>query len=446
MSRFSELAAPEKSGGDRNVAQEKFAAWGLAFFVLFLSLSPRLRVGSVGGKSLDLRLQDLLLPVLVVLVLALLGRTGASLTRFFGPLLWVYVGTSLLACGWAMAIQPDSAVRALAFFIRGLELLFIAWVAGVLVVAAGRRASRYVYHSIVGAGIANGLWVIYQLGTGVNKTLVGGQVGDEIFSYGPKLIGEPSAFGTGFFFLMVVSAMVAGYRSGLPGAGLNVGIPVSLLAILGVTVAESRVTLAATLLIAVVGFLKPINWRVPLSVIFVAGVGGIIAFFLWVTGALGARFTTSGTEASADYRAEEIWKPLLEVAYSNLWLGVGPGTLGTSDLPFSEAHNFLLRSVLDYGLLAMLALVGMLVNGLMKAGALLTSAEPGESFGGYWFISVTTGSVVTGMFQDSFVAVMSSQSLMVAAGFAAGSLSLVGSRNKSVNGIGSLGEGSGETE
>lgn len=99
---------------------------------------------------------------------------------------------------------PDmSTPHTVAYLGRTLETVVLA--VAVLYRLAGDRARSTALGSLNVAIAANVLWVGYQYATGKQSTLIDSGVGDLIESHDPKLIGEGSAFGTGFFFALVAA-------------------------------------------------------------------------------------------------------------------------------------------------------------------------------------------------------------------------------------------------
>ncbi|MCP6031679.1 hypothetical protein NL371_26670, partial [Klebsiella pneumoniae] len=78
----------------------------------------------------------------------------------------------------------------------------------------GYRALHTVFGAVTLGAFLNLLWFGYQLVVGTPQTLVGQEVGDQIESYGPKLIGEPSAFGTGQYWAFVAAVAAARLKTG----------------------------------------------------------------------------------------------------------------------------------------------------------------------------------------------------------------------------------------
>jgi O-antigen ligase len=133
------------------------------------------------------------------------------------------------------------------------------------------------------------------------------------------------------------------------------------------------------------------------------------------------RLSTEGVEASAEYRVEYIWRPLLQYALGHPFLGIGPGSLGTSRYPWTEAHNIILRVALDFGLFTAACfafLLGTLLVRSWRAGRGAQSVEQ-RVFATVAFYSVAVV-VVAGMLQESLSAVMSSHLTMLTVGLFAG--------------------------
>ena len=395
-----------------------WAVW-LAIFILAITLSPRLRVGAIGGKAIDVRLQDILLvPTLLMLVVS--KHPFPNMRRAWGVWPRLYVPVAFVATLGNLLIVPSADIfRQVAFFGRGVELFLIAAVVAGMYAAAGPHALRLTMRALHLAIWANIAWMAYQIGTGTQLVLFG-SLGDTIEAYGPKLIGEPSAFGTGFFCAFAVALGVAEIRT---RAGSKI---ISLAMIAAASVAafysQSRVSLVAIAIVLALLTLKPTSsGKLHLFGATIMAGFGTLAIILMPSNLQG-RLSPAGIEGSAFFRVDQIWKPLLNVALDHPLLGIGPGSLGTPAYPRSEAHNIILRAALDYGLVGAALLVAVFVVVLRNAHRSQRAENEDARLFGNLALLVTFAVLATGIVQDSLTGVTSSHLTSVAIGLMAGAL------------------------
>jgi len=413
-------------GSNRNqyrTAGSRTAASLLFAFVLAVAISPRIRL--IGGETTaDIRLQDLLLiPVVAYLFIARRkdsSRPIRAVTRWLVPVVALLAGVVTAA---SIILMPEiPLVRRVAFYGRGMELFVIATSIAGLWLRADARAlpslSRSVY---VGAGL-NMIWVAYQFATGTVGTLLGNAVSETVESYGPKLVGEPSAFGTGQYFAAVAAFGIAQLRV---RAG-NRPAAIALLAVgtLGAYLANSRISLGAILLAALLLVILGRGRALlnPFAVTITALIGAVGA--LLIIPHLTGRLSANGIEAGVGVRANGIWDVAWRASLENPLLGVGPGGL-VAPLPI-EAHNIYIRAVADYGLIVGPLFITVFV--VVLVAALRQIREPGVpdtiAVVSNWAFFVLLSVLVSGTVQDALTGVMSSHLAAIAFGvFAAASVS-----------------------
>ena len=308
--------------------------------------------------------------------------------------------------------------RTLVYLGRNLEILVLATLVATLYVRSRQYGRRAALRALQLAAWGNGAWVLLQAATGQRRVLIGSDVGDEIASYGPKLIGEASSFGTGFFFAMVAALGAAQYRS---RAGRLHGLALVAMGLVGTFLAQSRLSMLAAGLVAVLLTLSPRpGSKNALGATFVAGLG-VIGYML-LPPTLEGRLSAEGVEMGLSQRVDQIWSPLVSIAVGRPFTGIGPGSLGTTEYPWTEAHNIFLRAALDYGLLVAVAFALMLITILRQTRRSAADETDREVclFGSFAFATVLS-LVVTGLLQESTAAVMPSHLAMLAVGLAAGS-------------------------
>lgn len=402
------------------------AVFLLAVLIISIALGPRFRLGALDEtRAIDVRPQDLLLPLAALA--AYISVRGARL-KPTGQAWWRWCAiagySAVLVTILHLLIDEEiSTVRRIAFLGRHVMLFAVAVVVFALYRRAGTNAGRFVLRLLVVLIVANASWVAYQVLTGQTTVLIGRTASDQVGSYGPKLIGEPSSAGTGTFFAFAAVLALTAYRAEV--------MKWATAALLFVTatgcayLAESRTALVSIICLAGLFVVQSGQGRVSLpariAMVTVLGSGAV----WYVMRNHSERLSATGLDRGAQDRLEEIWLPILHRASDDplfVVLGVGPGGLPSADLPITEAHNIVLRAWLDLGLiggflfLAALALVGW--------RAYRVSREPGSEpflrlyagLAGLYALVVA----ITGVALDSLTTVTSTHLLMMAVGLFAG--------------------------
>jgi hypothetical protein len=396
----------------------------LTAMILAIGLGPRIRVPGLLDRAVDLRVQDLLL----IPALLYVGSRTPSLRDVWGRWAAYFVVGAVTLTGIRLLLDPSiSIIRSVAYLGRGIELFVLAAVVAGLFRLSGHAAGRVALRAIHAAIIGNLLWVAYQMATGANGTLLGSSVGNILDGYGPKLVGEGSAYGSGIFLAFTVAVGCAEWLSGATSrwwAGSLVAAGA-----VGTYLVQSRVSLAAVAACLLALLFLPVGDRRRsvsggLSLAVVA-----MAIYVFADRLIpqSGRLSGGGMDTSLGDRVEGIWGPLIDILLSgpNLLVGIGVGQLGTSDYPhWVEAHNIVLRSLLDYGLPITIAYFATFATILVRVLHCATATGiPRErqlwaSLCAVTIIAVT----VTGALQESLSAVMSSHLLVLTVGLFAGAL------------------------
>lgn len=418
-----------RRAGDRAVVDvpgRKASLLLLALLIVSIGLGPRFRLGALDeGRAIDLRPQDLLLPLAALVAYA--PAAGAALLdrrqvwwRWFAIAGYSAVLLTLLQ----LLIDDDvSTLRRVAFLGRHLLLFAVAAVVCALYRRAGGDAGRLALRLLTGVVVANALWFAYQVATGQATVLIGRVAGDQVSSYGPRLIGEPSAAGTGTFFAFAAALALAAYRAKLMRAATAAAL--FLTSAVCAYLAESRTALVSIICLVCLFVVRSSPGRLSLAprVALVTAAGSVAAWY--VIHRHTERLSGGGLYRGARDRFQQVWTPILDRSADDpvfLVLGVGPGGLPGRGLPITEAHNIVLRAWLDFGIaggalfLAALAIVA--VRGYRVA------RDPGaEPFTRLWAELVALYALVvaiTGVALDSLTTVMSTHLLMLAVGLFAG--------------------------
>lgn len=399
----------------------------LVAVILAVALGPRIRVPGLGlERAVDLRLQDLLL----VGVALFLGTRIPSLRSTWGPWAALFaVGATAITLVRLLADPSVSWLRTAAYLGRGLETLVLAAAVAGLFALAGPAAGRVALRTLLVTVLINSAWLMYQVSTGIKQTLLLPELGDQLDAYGPKLVGEGSAFGTGIFFAFTAALGCACWlNKRLPPA---VSAALVALGMIGAFIAQSRVSLGAVAVcILLLAFLPVERARRPV----IAWLLGVIAIILVYAFGPGlpqqGRLSSAGFLNSLDDRAYDWYGPLLTILFqgTNPLTGIGVGRLGTTAYPYwTEAHNLFLRAFLDFGIVvgsAWLAIFFTAAARSLRASTRLPATETR-----FWatLAGVTlTAILAAGLLQESLAAVMSTHLAALALGLYAGSQQEIG--------------------
>jgi O-antigen ligase len=253
--------------------------------------------------------------------------------------------------------------------------------------------------------------------------LIGRAAGDQVGSYGPRLIGEPSSAGTGTFFAFAAALALAAYRARLMRTATAVVLFVGAAAC--AYLAESRTALVS--IIGLTGLFvvqsRPGRLGLP-SRIAVATAAGSLAIW-YVLRNHTERLSISGLNRGAEDRLRDIWAPIVDRAADDpllLALGVGPGGLPDPALPITEAHNIVLRAWLDFGLVGGTLFLAALVVVGVSAYRVSRDArrDPFTALYAELVALYALAVAITGVALDSLTTVTSTHLLMMAAGLFAG--------------------------
>lgn len=401
--------------GTRNRGSD-IARYLLFAFVLGIAISPRIRIDTdIISIPVDLRIQDILIgPSILYLAGSVKPATKDALASVLGVALPIFVWLAALAATVAAWESPEIGMfRRLAYLGRTLEMFVLAAVIAGLYLRAGDRAMRAALLALYVGAAMNFLWVFYQYVAGFQRTALGSRVGDLIDSYGPKLVGEASAFGTGQYFAFVAALGAAEIRAGVGRQAI--GILLLAAGLVGATMAVSRISMGIIAVIILMTFaVSTVRKRIfnPAGVFF--GVLIAAAALLAFGEQLQGRLSLAAIRKSVDDRVYGIWEPLLDYVLANPFTGVGPGGL-TPELPNAEAHNIVLRAFLDFGIPAGIAFLALFVIVIVRAN--LASKLPGAEgelrlFSNFAMISVAAV-LASGMVQDALTAVTSSHLTMI---------------------------------
>lgn len=396
----------------------KIALVILFALILVVGVGPRVSISVIDA---EFRIQDVLIfPVIGYLLASKPPSVRSPLRKLFGILLPTFLWTSFFAVIISVMVFPEVPIlRRILFYGRSIELIVLAVAISGLYLRSGHFAIRSVSRAVAVGAIVNLAWVGFQLAIGENTTLFNQDFASSVGHYGPMLLGEPSAFGTGQYWVFV-SAFAAAQIHVRVNRILNIFLYFG--AFVGAWVAESRISVVGILIIgALLLFLGSGNQNIvnPLGIL----VGAILAlfgtFYVFPSFSEG-RVSPDAIGRSLEFRINEIWAPFIDDLSKSPFTGLGPGGIG-GERYLSEAHNIILRALLDFGILSGLLFISIFVVAVFRGFHFARLREAGRTdkiagyFCGFFVLSV----LVSGQVQDALTAVMPSHLAMVSIGILA---------------------------
>ena len=387
-------------------------------FILLIGISPRI---GLPGVDAEIRVQDLLVPVMVLyLLLSPRPRARLPMQSLIGPVLPLFLFGSVIVLALSMTFMPEiSLIRRVAYYGRTLEIFVIATCIAGLYLRSGPKALTVAVRAVQTSIIMNAAWVLFQTVTGTFTTLVGQDISSTIESYGPKLIGEPSPFGVGQYWAFAAAITAALVKN-------RVNIPLNsvllLLSFYGALVAESRISVGA--IVVVIGLLLVLgpDKRKPINIAGTFLGTLVMAFgFVLITPLLGDRFSRADIEMSVDVRVNTIWIPDIGKVVDSPIFGVGPGGLvGVGNQ--TEAHNFMIRALVDFGFIVGTLFILFFLIAMVRSFNYARSdlVDRTTRLASYMAFFTIVAILVSGLVQDSLTAVMPSHLIMTAIGLFAG--------------------------
>lgn len=398
------------------MTQSSIASILLWLMIIIISVGPRI---SVGGSA-EIRLQDLfILPVMFYLLLSQKPMILFPVYRLLGFALPVFLWASIVVVTVAIwAEQEIPMLVRVAFYGRILEMFFLAVVIAGLYLRSGSIAQPTVINAVAFGALANIMWVGYQMSAGEHQTLLGRVVSEGVESYGPMLIGEPSAFGVGQYWAFVASVAAALIKAGHKPVWNTL---LFTLALAGAYLAESRVSMGGIIVIAglllIMGKRRGQLFNVLGSMV---GLAFVVCGMVFILPLIGGRVSADAVQASFDIRIDQIWRPMWDLVAASPWVGIGPGGLEAEwlRLPFDEAHNIALRAVLDFGIPVGVMFILLFLLAMSRAFRVARSKRIDQDtritayIAAFYVLSV----LIAGCVQDSLTGVMSAHLTMVAVG------------------------------
>lgn len=386
----------------------------LFLLVLIIGIGPRISLGVVDA---EIRAQDLLmLPLMLYLALSNTPPTTLPMHRLLGTALPIFLGASVIVVALAVVVFPEIDLwRRVTYYGRTIEMLFLGIVVAGLYLRSGYRALRAVLSAVTLGAFLNLLWFGYQLVIGAPQTLVGQEVGDQIESYGPKLIGEPSAFGTGQYWAFVAAVAAARLKTG-NRVVLNTLLFVG--AIGGAWLAESRISVGSSLVILALILVLGKDRKRSVNVFgTLAGVSVGLVGLLQIVPLLGGRVSPASIREGFDFRVDNIWAPFLDTIFNSPLIGVGPGGL-LGETYLSEAHNIVLRAMLDFGIIIGLLFIWLFIRAMIRGFRLAQDVNVDHTtrIAAYLGAFCILSTLISGQVQDALTAVMPAHLTMVAVG------------------------------
>lgn len=400
-----------------------FARAMLFLLIFIVGVGPRISLNVVDA---EIRFQDVLIPVLAIyLLLSPKPEVKNPVRGFLGILLPVFLIASAVTVLLSVIFLDEVAIlRRVTFYGRTLEMVVLSVVVAGLYLRAGLPALKTVLNGVAFGAILNLGWFLYQTVSGFSSTVFGQEVSSQIESYGPRLIGEPSAFGVGQYWVFIAAVSAASIKVGRR-RGFNSCLVVA--SFWASVMAESRISMGSILLIIALLFIlgtdsnRPVNvFRTLLGLIMFA----LVVIFVFPT--LGERFSHSAIQASLQVRMDSIWGPNLGRLAQSPIIGVGPGGLtGTGNQ--SEAHNIMIRAWLDFGLFVGIVFLCLFLIALLRSYRIARQPKIDlcTRFAGYMAFFEVLSTLISGLVQDSLTGVMSSHLTMISIGIIAAQWSIV---------------------
>lgn len=382
--------------------------------VLIIGVGPRIPLGFIDA---EIRIQDILVfPIMLYLLLSPSPQEKHPVLRLLGGALPAFLWASFVTVLFSILVFPEiSLLRRVAYYGRTVEMIFLAIVIAGLYLRSGNKALRVMLTGVTIGVLLNLGWFGYQVAVGESATLFGGVFGSQVEAYGPRLIGEPSAFGVGQYWTFVAAVAAARIKG-----GIRVWFSALLFAaaLWASWIAESRISMGSILVLGGLVLMLGRDRKRPIHVL-----GTISGIIITIVGAtqilpvLGGRLSPDAIQASFQIRLRDIWQPNISAILDRPLIGIGPGgLLGTGNQ--SEAHNIVIRAMLDFGIVVgplflALFLIAM-VGGFRLARS--TDVDPITRTAGYIGAFSVLGTLISGQVQDALTAVMPSHLTMVAIG------------------------------
>ncbi len=318
-----------------------------------------------------------------------------------------------------MYLYPEvSLLRRVTYYGRTLEMLVLASVVAGLYLRSARRGLNAALSAVTVGALLNIAWFGYQQVTGVTQTLLGQDFSAQVGSYGPQLIGEPSPFGTGQYWAFVGAVAAARIKSNYHSPFSVVLLAVALT---GAWLAESRISVGSILVILAVMLLlgKDRKSSVNLPGIVFGILIGVVGLIQLVPN-LEGRVTPELIAEGFQFRMDNIWAPFIDVILASPLVGIGPGGI-TGERYLSEAHNIILRAMLDFGIVVGVVFIIIFIRAMLRGFALARTHDADQTtrIAGYLGAFCVLSTLVSGLVQDALTAVMPAHLTMVAIGILA---------------------------
>jgi len=386
--------------------------------IFCVALGPRMRLLMFPGRPVDIRLQDILIIPSMAYIWLMPTPVRSRMSDVWGSWCMALCGyASIVTMVYVLVETQTPVMERIGFLVRGMEPFVLATVMCGLALRSGDDAGRWALRALHATFLANAAWVAYQMATGSIRTLVGTDVGNLVESYGPKLVGEPTVFGTGAFFGLMAALAVAEHRS--PVVPRFFAFAMLAVAGTGAFVSQSRIWLGSVVTFGLLAVRSERPGSRILRATTLVATGAVLVVCVQPA-QFANRMSATGVQRSLTGRISDIWSPMIDIASARpvtLLMGVGPGGIRAASFA-SEAHNLLLRSWLDYGIPGMVLFVGMGAMIFSRASAVARAGWGSPTlkiFANFACLSLV-GIVISGLVEDSFTAVTSSHLVMIAVG------------------------------
>jgi len=407
--------------------------WVILFLLVFVTYvsPPRFNVGTVAApgalpKTVDVRAEDLLL--VAILSLWMIRPSFVRWRSPLKPLIFGYLAWSITATVFAISQEWVSPLRATFYTAKEIEY-FLFFAVGLLCVRSIEDLRAGIAALVAGA-LVQGLYAVYQLGTG---QYTGG--------YAVGLLGEANPHAVGFCGLLSLCLGMALFDPARPRmaavsiacAGLGA---VQILGSVARTAAIAAVVAAVVLLVVELPDRRRIlpRWA-PVALFSVMAVAAVVTYTLlsasekeadmWkrrMDPLLGAQSGwDEGVKAFHQTRVDYVFVPYYELVARSPILGNGKGITGQSEDRFAETHNYYLRLIVEAGIVGLLLYMIMLAVVLGAVYRLYRYGRPMLARRmGLFCLVFTVVILVCAFAQDTFSGPRAAELFWIMAGMAMG--------------------------
>lgn len=393
----------------------------LALLIIAVCVCPRIPLPvALPGRTFDLRIEDLMLPV--ILLVSILVRPRFDPTPLGRPIA-LYMMVTLQATILALFSLELSPLRSALYWLKDLEFVLFFFLFANLIRTATDLS--LCVRALMFAGALNAAWFGYQTVTSNYHSLfvIDWELPQDVYvgaarfeSYGPHLIGEASPLSAGGVMMLIFLVAYSLFLFLSPGRKklLAGAFAACLLGAVVLSLSRSSIIAAVAGAFAImVQGRHQIRQKLMLlmTACFILGAGLLAQEAARSSVSLDAsiidRFSTAGVARGIDERLNHIWLPLLHEVLDRPLLGYGKSAPAYLPEFPADPHNYYLRVLVEAGAIGLAAFGWMLVSiaRLCSAAAIsrhsiFARVASSAAFGG------TLGLSFAGLFEDAFLPVL----------------------------------------